>query len=81
MDDTYVTSVSERYIELYESILGEKFYKADISNIHERIGQNVSEYLKSLFWKRCFRLLSFFIFSMLEFSAKFIQTSPEWIQN
>ena len=48
MDDAYVTSVSERYIELYESILGEKFYKADISNIHERIGQNVSEYLKSL---------------------------------
>ncbi len=48
MDDAYVQSVSERYIELYESILGEKFDKADISNIHERIGQNVSKYLKGL---------------------------------
>ncbi|WP_222983964.1 phosphoribosylaminoimidazolesuccinocarboxamide synthase [Flagellimonas meishanensis] len=48
MDDAYVASVSERYIELYESILGEPFQKEDIANIHERIGQNVSDYLKSL---------------------------------
>jgi hypothetical protein len=34
---------SERYIELYENILGEKFVKADI-NIDERI-KNVLEYL------------------------------------
>ncbi|MEM9001490.1 MAG: phosphoribosylaminoimidazolesuccinocarboxamide synthase [Bacteroidota bacterium] len=48
MDDIYVESVSERYIELYESITGESFVKADVSNIHERIGQNVAAYLKSL---------------------------------
>ncbi len=48
MNDAYITSVSERYIELYESIMGETFEKADVSNIHERIGQNVSNYLNSI---------------------------------
>jgi len=46
MTDEYVTSVSERYIELYENILGEPFIKADISDIHSRIEQNILEYLK-----------------------------------
>jgi len=45
MDEAYVNSVSERYIELYENILGEKFFKADISNIHERIEKHVLEFL------------------------------------
>lgn len=48
MSDAYVESVSERYIELYESIMGEAFEKADVSNIQERIGQNVSSYLNSI---------------------------------
>jgi phosphoribosylaminoimidazole-succinocarboxamide synthase len=48
MSDDYIASVSERYIELYESITGENFIKADVSNIHERIGINVSNYLNSL---------------------------------
>ena len=34
MTDEYIDSVSERYIELYENILGDKFMKADISNIN-----------------------------------------------
>jgi phosphoribosylaminoimidazole-succinocarboxamide synthase len=46
MNDEYIASVSERYIELYENILGEKFVKADISNIYERIDTNVNAYLK-----------------------------------
>ncbi|MDT0539480.1 phosphoribosylaminoimidazolesuccinocarboxamide synthase [Croceitalea sp. P059] len=46
MSDDYIISVSERYIELYESIMGEEFNKANIANIQERIGQNVSDYLK-----------------------------------
>ncbi len=46
MTDEYITSVSERYIELYENITGEKFIKADISNIQERIEKNVLTYLK-----------------------------------
>ena len=46
MDEAYVNSVSERYIELYENILGEEFFKADISNINERIEKHVLEFLK-----------------------------------
>ena len=45
MTDEYIETVSERYIELYENILGEKFVKADISNINERIEKNVVGYL------------------------------------
>ena len=45
MTDEYIETVSERYIELYENILGEKFVKADISNIDKRIEKNVLEYL------------------------------------
>jgi phosphoribosylaminoimidazole-succinocarboxamide synthase len=48
MSDDYITSVSERYIELYENILGEKFIKADISNIIDRIETNVVSYLNSV---------------------------------
>lgn len=47
MTDKYIETVSERYIELYEKILGEEFVKADISNINERIEQNVFQFLKS----------------------------------
>ncbi|WP_343694257.1 phosphoribosylaminoimidazolesuccinocarboxamide synthase [Flavobacterium sp.] len=47
MTDTYIESVSERYIELYENILGEKFVKADIDNIDQRIEKNVLQYLAS----------------------------------
>jgi phosphoribosylaminoimidazole-succinocarboxamide synthase len=46
MTDEYIQSVSDRYIELYENIIGEKFVKADISNIEERILTNVENYLK-----------------------------------
>jgi phosphoribosylaminoimidazole-succinocarboxamide synthase len=46
MSDEYIATVSERYIELYENILGEKFIKADISNINDRIEKNVLAYLK-----------------------------------
>lgn len=46
MTDAYITSVSERYIELYENITGEKFIKADTSNLQERILNNVMSFLK-----------------------------------
>lgn len=46
MSDDYITTVSERYIELYENITGEKFVKSDISDIEARIEKNVLEYLK-----------------------------------
>jgi len=47
MTDEYIETVSERYIELYENIIGEKFIKADIANINNRIEQNVLQFLKS----------------------------------
>ena len=45
MTDGYIETVSERYIELYENIMGEKFVKANISDINNRIENNVLEYL------------------------------------
>ncbi|MFD1604309.1 phosphoribosylaminoimidazolesuccinocarboxamide synthase [Flavobacterium artemisiae] len=48
MTDEYIESVSERYIELYENILGEKFVKADIDNIDQRIDKNVKDYLAGI---------------------------------
>ncbi|MDC1325288.1 phosphoribosylaminoimidazolesuccinocarboxamide synthase [Ulvibacter sp.] len=47
MSDEYIETVSERYIELYENITGEKFKKADVSNIQERIEKNVTSFLNS----------------------------------
>ena len=46
--DEYAESVSERYIELYEHITGERFEKAaDSEDLAARIEQNVSTYLKT----------------------------------
>lgn len=45
MTDAYIETVSDRYIELFENILGEQFVKADIANIHERIEKNVLNFL------------------------------------
>ena len=45
MSEEYVASVSERYIELYEHILGEKFVKEDVSNVIERLEKNILDYL------------------------------------
>ena len=48
MTDEYCESVSARYIELYENIVGEKFCKAEDEDIAARIEKNVSEYLNNL---------------------------------
>ena len=46
--DEYAQSVSERYIELYEHIIGEKFVPADTEgNLEERIKRNVTQWLTS----------------------------------
>ncbi|NAS30206.1 phosphoribosylaminoimidazolesuccinocarboxamide synthase [Flavobacteriaceae bacterium R38] len=47
MSDDYINSVSERYIELYENITGEKFVKADTTQIQERIENNILKYLQN----------------------------------
>ena len=41
MTDEKVLSISERYIELYEKVIGEKFIKPSESNPEERILQNI----------------------------------------
>ena len=47
--DAYAESVAERYIELYEHIVGEKFDRStDQSNIEARIEKNVTDCLKTL---------------------------------
>ena len=45
--DAFVDVITERYIELYEKIIGKPFVKADNSNIQERIEKNVLNYLNS----------------------------------
>jgi len=45
MPEDFVELISERYIELYENIVGEKFEKADIYSIHSRIEENVKKAL------------------------------------
>jgi phosphoribosylaminoimidazole-succinocarboxamide synthase len=47
MTDAYIETVSDRYIELFENIIGDSFVKADISNIQERIEKNVLRYLEN----------------------------------
>ena len=45
MSDAYIETVSERYIELYENITGETFIKADLTDLNNRIDQNVRRFL------------------------------------
>ena len=49
MTDEFISQVSDRYIELYECIVGEKFVKAaDENDIEKRIENNVTSCLKTL---------------------------------
>ena len=48
MTPAYVQEVSERYIELYEHITGEKFQKGETGDLASRIEQHVKEALKSI---------------------------------
>lgn len=45
MSEDFINSVSERYIELFEKLTGEKFEKADVSAIEHRIEHNINNYL------------------------------------
>jgi phosphoribosylaminoimidazole-succinocarboxamide synthase len=46
MDPAFVASVSDRYIELFENITGDKFQKSDLTDINSRIEENVKSWLK-----------------------------------
>ena len=47
MSDDYCNEVSERYIELFELITGDNFVKEDVSNVLNRVEENISKYLNS----------------------------------
>ena len=46
MTPEIIASISDRYIELYENIVGEKFVKADAMNVLNRVETNISNFLK-----------------------------------
>ena len=48
MTDEIVKSVSDRYIELFEGITGEKFVKADVTAVLKRVEQNIMNFLTTL---------------------------------
>ena len=48
MTKEYIKTVSDRYIELYEKIIGENFIKADTKNIDKRIEKNVIDFLSKV---------------------------------
>ncbi len=48
MTDEFVNEVSERYIELYEQITGDKFQRADVSDIQTRIENNCKAFLATI---------------------------------
>jgi phosphoribosylaminoimidazole-succinocarboxamide synthase len=45
-----INEISDRYIELYENITGEKFVKSDITNILDRIEGNVLNFLNKQYY-------------------------------
>lgn len=45
MSDEVVKSISDRYIELYEQVVGEKFEKDERVDITERIKRNIENYI------------------------------------
>ncbi|MFC5044825.1 phosphoribosylaminoimidazolesuccinocarboxamide synthase [Aquimarina hainanensis] len=48
MNEAYINSVSDRYIELFENITGTTFVKGDVTDINKRIEENVLTYLETV---------------------------------
>lgn len=48
MDEALVKSISDRYIELYEHVTGEKFVRYDTADVEARIQTNVEKALEKL---------------------------------
>lgn len=46
MTPEIIASISDRYIELYENIVGEKFIKADATNVVKRVETNINGFLQ-----------------------------------
>jgi phosphoribosylaminoimidazole-succinocarboxamide synthase len=47
MPDEFVREVSDRYIELFERITGEKFVRSDTTRMIDRVESNIREWLRS----------------------------------
>ena len=47
MSDEWIASISDRYIELYEKIIGEKFVRSDVSDVVKRVEDNINLFLKN----------------------------------
>ena len=48
MTEDIVNGITDRYVELYENIVGEKFEKAEGTDVSARIEKNVTEFLSTL---------------------------------
>lgn len=46
MTDAFIHEISERYIELYERIIGSEFIRQDVNNVLERVEGNILAWLK-----------------------------------
>lgn len=47
MTPEIISQISNRYIELYENIVGQKFVPGDVTDVQNRIFNNVESYIKS----------------------------------
>lgn len=47
MSDAWINEISDRYIELYETITGEPFHREETENLEERIEKNINHWLKT----------------------------------
>ncbi len=45
MSDEFVSQISDRYIELFEHITGDKFVKAGLEDVNARIFENINQFL------------------------------------
>ena len=48
MTDEFIEQISNRYIELYEQITGDKFVKSDVSDVLKRVEANVTKAITQL---------------------------------
>ena len=52
MTDEFVKQVSDRYIELFEQITGEKFVKSDATNTMQRVEKNINSFLDAYVFQK-----------------------------
>ncbi len=48
MTNDFINQISNRYIELYENITGDKFIKSDVSDVLKRVEKNVTKAITAL---------------------------------